>query len=111
MLNPNRVGMPFSRFGVKCMIARPDPLAPADATCPTSMPVSVAIEAGAATGPDDAFEVALLNAHTGASLASTIGLTHVTNPDGSRTYLVDLASIAAGICAGRQHNRYHFASC
>ena len=26
MLNPNRVGMPFSRFGVKCMIARPDPL-------------------------------------------------------------------------------------
>lgn len=74
------------------------------------MPVSVAIEAGAATGPDDAFEVALLNAHTGASLASTIGLTHVTNPDGSRTYLVDLAGIAAGICAGRQHNRYHFAS-
>jgi hypothetical protein len=28
MLNPNRVGMPFSRFGVKCMIARPDPLVP-----------------------------------------------------------------------------------
>mgnify|MGYP003553643878 CR=1 FL=1 len=26
MLNPNRVGMPFSRFGVKCMIARPDSL-------------------------------------------------------------------------------------
>ncbi len=26
MLNPNRVGMPFSRFGVKCMTARPDPL-------------------------------------------------------------------------------------
>ncbi|MBK7052953.1 MAG: hypothetical protein IPH54_21040 [Rhodoferax sp.] len=26
MLNPNRVGMPFSRFWVKCMIARPDPL-------------------------------------------------------------------------------------
>ncbi len=26
MLNPNRVGMPYSRFWVKCMIARPDPL-------------------------------------------------------------------------------------
>jgi hypothetical protein len=72
--------------------------------------LAVAIEVGAATGPDDAFEDALLNAHTGASLASTIGLTHVTNPEGSRTYLVDLVGIAAGICAGRQHNRYHFAS-
>jgi hypothetical protein len=26
MLNPNRVGIHFCRFGVKCMIARPDPL-------------------------------------------------------------------------------------
>ena len=61
-------------------------------------------------GPDDAFEVALLNANTGASLTAPIGLTRtdallniqangaelkatgvtsVINPDGSRTYVVD----------------------
>ncbi|MCX7258147.1 MAG: Ig-like domain-containing protein, partial [Polaromonas sp.] len=69
----------------------------------------------AANGPDDAFEVALLDAGSGASLTSAIalsrtdallniqasgaelaaqGVTHVTNPDGSRTYLVDLSGIA-----------------
>ena len=69
------------------------------------------------TGPDDAFEVALLNANTGASLKGNIGLsrtdallnlqangnelkatgvTSVTNADGSRTYVVDLAGIAVG---------------
>jgi hypothetical protein len=67
--------------------------------------------------PDDAFEVALLDANTGASLAGALSLTHtdaflnlqadgtetlasgvtvVTNPDGSRTYRVDLSGIAAG---------------
>lgn len=70
-----------------------------------------------ATAPDDAFEVALLNANTGASLLAgtgltksdailnlqangterkASGLTSVLNPDGSRTYLVDLSGIAAG---------------
>ncbi|MFT5960936.1 MAG: VCBS repeat-containing protein, partial [Burkholderiaceae bacterium] len=69
------------------------------------------------TGPDDAFEVGLLDANTGASLAGAIGLshsdallnlqangtelasqgvTHIVNPNGSRTYLVDLRNIAAG---------------
>lgn len=68
-------------------------------------------------GPDDAFEVALLDANTGLSLLGGTGLTKtdaalnrqaegseykasgissVANADGSRTYLVDLAGIAAG---------------
>jgi VCBS repeat-containing protein len=76
-------------------------------------------------GPDDAFEAALLDANTGASLASALSLTRTDallnlqangterlspgpstgsgqavtrtdNPDGSRTYLVDLTGIAAG---------------
>ncbi|MBC3936228.1 cadherin-like domain-containing protein [Undibacterium sp. CY7W] len=68
-------------------------------------------EDGNETGPDDAFEVALLNANTGASEAGTDGLTHsdailniqsdgtehksssvrkVHNADGSDTYFVDL---------------------
>ncbi|MGV8934697.1 MAG: Ig-like domain-containing protein, partial [Gallionellaceae bacterium] len=67
--------------------------------------------------PDDAFEVALLDANTGLSLAGALSLTHtdaflnlqadgtetaasgvtrVTNADGSRTYRVDLSGIAAG---------------
>jgi hypothetical protein len=67
--------------------------------------------------PDDAFEVALLDANTGASLLGSDGLTRsdaflnlqadgtqnmascvtcTTNADGSRTYKVDLAGIAAG---------------
>ncbi|WP_168921806.1 tandem-95 repeat protein [Polaromonas vacuolata] len=72
----------------------------------------------ATTGPDDAFEVGLLNANTGAALSGSIGLsnsdallnlqpgstgleelaaqgvTHVSHADGSRTYLVDLSGIA-----------------
>jgi VCBS repeat-containing protein len=67
--------------------------------------------------PDDAFEVALLEANTGASLLGGTGLTRsdaflnlqadgtqnaancvtcINNADGSRTYRVDLAGIAAG---------------
>ncbi|MCX7147909.1 MAG: Ig-like domain-containing protein [Rhodocyclales bacterium] len=67
--------------------------------------------------PDDAFEVALLDANTGASLLGGTGLTRndaflnlqadgnehksqavtsIRNADGSRTYLVDLAGIPAG---------------
>ncbi|WP_346949032.1 Ig-like domain-containing protein [Dyella sp.] len=67
--------------------------------------------------PEDAFEAALLDATTGASLGGAIGLSrtasmlnlqgdgssylgqgvsYVTNADGSRTYLVDLRGIAAG---------------
>jgi VCBS repeat-containing protein len=67
--------------------------------------------------PDDAFEVALLDANTGASLLGGTGLTRsdaflnlqadgtqnlancvtcINNADGSRTYRVDLAGIAAG---------------
>ena len=67
-------------------------------------------------GPQDAFEVALLDASTGQSLEAPIalsntddflnlqgdgssylssGVSFVTNVDGSRTYLVDLAGIAA----------------
>ena len=70
-----------------------------------------------ANGPDDAFEVALIDASTGHSLMSGTGLnrndaivnrqadgseykatgiTVVANADGSRTYLVDLAGIPAG---------------
>jgi VCBS repeat-containing protein len=69
-----------------------------------------------ATGPDDAFEVALLDANTGLSLLGSTGLSHndaflnlqangeehkasgITRIDnaGSRTYIVDLAGIAAG---------------
>jgi VCBS repeat-containing protein len=70
--------------------------------------------------PDDAFEVALLDANTGASLLSGTGQTRTdaflnlqadgtqsfancvtctTNADGSRTYLVDLAGIPAGTAA------------
>jgi VCBS repeat-containing protein len=72
---------------------------------------------GQVNGPDDTFEVALLNANTGASLLSPLsltrtdallnlqangtellaqGVTHVVNADGSRTYVIDLAGIAAG---------------
>jgi hypothetical protein len=68
-----------------------------------------------AAGPDDALEVGLLNADTGADLTSSIGLSHtdallnlqasgaelaaqgvshITHADGSRTYLVDLSGIA-----------------
>jgi hypothetical protein len=68
-------------------------------------------------GPDDAFEVALVDANTGASLASALnltrtdallnrqasglerlssGITRTVNPDGSVTYLMDLSGIAAG---------------
>jgi hypothetical protein len=70
-----------------------------------------------ATGPDDAFEAALLDANTGLSLLGATGLsrndaflnlqangeehkasgiTRIDNADGSRTYLVDLGGIAAG---------------
>ena len=68
-------------------------------------------------GPDDAFEVALLDATTGASLAPALELSRtdallnmqaiggelkasnvsqVTHANGSRTYMIDLAGIAAG---------------
>jgi len=68
-------------------------------------------------GPDDAFEVALLDANTGQSLLGGVGLTNsdailnrqangaehlasgmatVVNADGSRSYLIDLAGIAVG---------------
>ncbi|OFZ66614.1 MAG: hypothetical protein A2V79_06080 [Betaproteobacteria bacterium RBG_16_56_24] len=70
--------------------------------------------------PDDAFEVALLDANTGASLLGGTGLTRsdaflnlqsdgtqnaascvtcINNADGSRTYRVDLTGIAAGTVA------------
>ncbi|MFA6445496.1 MAG: matrixin family metalloprotease [Sterolibacterium sp.] len=70
-----------------------------------------------ANGPDDAFEVGLLDGNSGASLAGTIGLTHsdallnlqadgsefvgqgitsTANADGSRTYRIDLSGIDAG---------------
>jgi hypothetical protein len=70
-----------------------------------------------ASGPDDAFEVGLLDANTGASLEGALalsrtdallniqasgaelaaqGVTHLTNADGSRTYVVDLRGIADG---------------
>jgi VCBS repeat-containing protein len=70
--------------------------------------------------PDDAFEVALLDANNGASLKGGTGLTRsdailniqasgnehlapgvssILNPDGSRTYLVDLVGIPAGTAA------------
>jgi hypothetical protein len=70
--------------------------------------------------PDDAFEVALLDANTGASLLGSDGLTRTdaflnlqadgtqsfancvtctNNADGSRTYLVDLAGIPVGTAA------------
>ena len=70
--------------------------------------------------PDDAFEVALLDANTGASLLSGTGQTRtdaflnlqadgtqnlancvtcINNADGSRTYRVDLAGVPAGIAA------------
>lgn len=70
-----------------------------------------------AAGPDDAFEVALIDASTGAALLGGTGLSRsdallnlqangnerkasnvsrLQNADGSRTYLVDLAGIAAG---------------
>ena len=83
-----------------------------------------------ANGPDDAFEVGLLNANTGASLAGPIGLTHsdallnlqadgsefaatgvshVTNPDGSRTYLVDLSGIASGTAVNLSFDLIGFA--
>ncbi len=67
--------------------------------------------------PDDAFEVALLDANSGASLLGSNGLTHsdaflnlqadgtehlasgvtrINNADGSRTYRVDLSGVASG---------------
>lgn len=70
-----------------------------------------------ANGPDDAFEVGLLDANSGTSLAGTIGLTHsdallnlqadgsefvgqgvtsTRNADGSRSYRIDLSGIPAG---------------
>ena len=70
--------------------------------------------------PDDAFEVALLDANTGASLLSGTGQTRtdaflnlqadgtqnmancvtcINNADGSRTYRVDLAGVPAGVAA------------
>ncbi len=70
-----------------------------------------------ATGPDDALDVALLDANSGLSLLGATGLTRsdaflnrqtdgsehkasgvsvVANADGSRTYLIDLAGIPAG---------------
>ncbi|MDZ4253021.1 MAG: Ig-like domain-containing protein, partial [Sulfuritalea sp.] len=70
-----------------------------------------------AAGPDDAFEVALIDANTGAMLMGgtglsrndaflnvqansnerkAVGVSRIQNVDGSRTYLVDLAGIAAG---------------
>ncbi len=79
----------------------------------------------AAAGPDDALEVALLNANTGASLLGSMGLTytdallnlqangaelaangvtHITNQDGSRTYLVDLAGVNTNGAAGTAVN-------
>ena len=79
----------------------------------------------AAAGPDDALEVALLNANTGASLLGSIALTHtdallnlqaggaelaasgvtfVPNLDGSRTYLVDLAGVNTNGAAGTAVN-------
>ncbi|MDS4060265.1 MAG: tandem-95 repeat protein [Candidatus Contendobacter sp.] len=71
--------------------------------------------------PDDAFEVALIDANTGRSLLASTGLTHndaflnlqadgsetkssgvttIRNPDGSRTVLVDLAGVHANAPAG-----------
>lgn len=85
-------------------------LTQASALSPTTLPQGEGL-------PSDAFEVALLNANTGASLATPIGLTRtdallniqangaelkatgvtsVINADGSRTYVVDLAGIAVG---------------
>ncbi len=76
-------------------------------------------------GPSDALEVALLNANTGASLLGNVGLTHtdallnlqaggaelaasgvthITHPDGSRTYLVDLAGVNTNGDAGTAVN-------
>ena len=72
------------------------------------------------SAPDDAFEVALIDANTGLSLLGGTGLTRsdallnlqangteyrasavtsTLNADGSRTYLVDLAGVAAGTLA------------
>ena len=69
------------------------------------------------SAPDDAFEVALIDANTGLSLLGNLGLSHddafynlqadgtefkasgvstVKNADGSRTVLVDLAGVAVG---------------
>ena len=85
-------------------------LTPTSSLSPTPLPQGEGL-------PSDAFEVALLNANTGASLAAPInmtrtdaliniqangaelkatGVTSVINADGSRTYVVDLAGIAAG---------------
>lgn len=78
-----------------------------------------------ADGPDDAFEVALLDANTGLSLLGGTGLTKndailnrqangaevkasginvVVNADGSRTYLVDLAGLNKTPAAGTAVN-------
>jgi hypothetical protein len=53
---------------------------------------------------------ALLNLQaSGAELAAS-GVTHVTNPDGSRTYLVDLAGIAAGTAVNLSFDLIGFGS-
>ena len=86
---------------------------------------NAAAGAQAQQGPSDAFEVALLNANTGASVAGAMGLTHtdallnlqaggaelaasgvsyVTNQDGSRTYVVDLAGVNTNGAAGTAVN-------
>ena len=75
---------------------------------------------GSGSSPSDAFEVALLNANTGASLLDNNGLTHsdaflnlqadgtehtssgvtrILNADGSRTYRIDLTGVPAGVAA------------
>ncbi len=80
-------------------------------------------------GPDDAFEVALLNANTGESLKANSGLSHsdallnlqadgterlasgisrILNLDGSRTYLVDLTGIPTGTAAYLSFNLIGF---
>ena len=79
----------------------------------------------AVTGLDDALEVALLDANSGTSLVGPIGMTHtdallnlqangaelaasgvthVTNQDGSRTYLVDLTGVASVASGGTAVN-------
>ncbi|MBK7952689.1 MAG: tandem-95 repeat protein [Candidatus Accumulibacter sp.] len=78
-------------------------------------------ESDQADGPDDAFEVALLDANTGRSLLGGNGLTHsdaflnrqedgseyrsdgirvLSNADGSRSYRIDLAAASSPVAAG-----------
>lgn len=84
-----------------------------------------------ANGPDDAFEVGLLDANSGTSLTGTTGLTrndafvnlqangteflgsNVTstrNADGSRTYRLDLAGIPAGTAVNLSFDLIGFAN-